>query len=234
LSAIRIQLIYYYGKLSLMPDSGAVVAASRTSPRPATQSSHHVLRLSNKIIKPAVFLVALAPLVWLLIALFSDRLGPNPVEAITAATGETGLRLLIVCLSLTPLRWLLKQSWPVRLRRMLGLFSCFYICLHFLTYLVLDLQLDFSAALEDLVERPYILVGTIGFGILLVLAATSTRGWVKRLGRRWQPLHRWVYIAATAGIVHFVWQVKGDLVEPFVYLGILMLLFSYRLVKAVG
>lgn len=179
-------------------------------------------------------MAALAPLLWLVVDLFSDRLGPNPIEAITAHTGETGLRLLILCLSLTPLRWLLKQAWPIRLRRMLGLFSCFYICLHFLTYLVLDLQLDYSAALDDLAERPYILAGTIGFGILLLLAATSTRGWAKRLGRRWQPLHRWVYIAATAGIVHFVWQAKADLVEPFAYLGILLLLFAFRLVKAVG
>jgi len=206
---------------------------SATGTHTASRSRRGYFRLPQALLKPVVFLLSLAPFLWLVFALLSNRLGPNPIEAITDETGEMGLRFLVITLSLTPLRWILKQTWPLRLRRMLGLFAFFYVCVHFLTYLVLDQQLDLRAIIDDLVERPYVLAGTTAFCILLPLAVTSTRGWVKRLGRRWQSLHRWVYIAATASIVHYIWLARGDLIEPFVYLGILLVLFVYRLAKAV-
>ena len=185
----------------------------------------------KKLAKPAVFLAALTPFIYLVWALMTGGLGPNPIDSLTNQTGTLAIRMLLISLALTPLRYLLKQTWPLRFRRMLGLFAFFYACLHVLIYLVLDQQLSLHFILEDLVKRPYILAGTTAFLLLLPLAITSTRKMVKRLGRRWSLLHRGVYLASTAAVVHYVWLAKGDLLEPFVYLTILMVLFSYRLVK---
>ena len=187
---------------------------------------------AKKLAKPAVFLAALTPFIYLVWALMTGGLGPNPVDSLTNQTGTLAIRMLLISLALTPLRYLLKQTWPLRYRRMLGLFAFFYASLHVLIYLVLDQQLSLHFILEDLVKRPYILAGTTAFLLLLPLAITSTRKMVKRLGRRWSLLHRGVYLASTAAVVHYVWLAKGDLLEPFVYLAILMVLFSYRLVKA--
>ena len=186
----------------------------------------------KKLAKPAVFLAALTPFLYLLWALFAGALGPNPIDSLTNQTGTLAIRMLLISLALTPLRHLLKQTWPLRYRRMLGLFAFFYASLHVSVYLVLDQQLSLHFILEDLVKRPYILAGTTAFLLLLPLAITSTRKMVKRLGRKWLLLHRGVYLASTAAVVHYVWLAKGDLLEPFVYLAILMMLFSYRLVKA--
>ena len=178
-----------------------------------------------------VFTVALIPFAYLVFALFTGKLGANPIERLTNETGEWAIRFIMISLSLTPLRGLLKNAWPVKLRRMLGLFAFFYAFLHFCIYFLLDQQLDLLAVWRDLNERPYILAGFTAFLIFLPLAATSTRGMARRLGRRWTSLHRWVYLAATAAVVHYVWLAKGDLIEPFVYLGILFVLLSYRFVK---
>ena len=178
-----------------------------------------------------VFTLALIPFAYLVFALFTGKLGPNPIERLTNDTGEWAIRFIMISLSLTPLRGLLKNAWPVKLRRMLGLFAFFYAFLHFCIYFLLDQQLDLLAVWRDLNERPYILAGFTAFLIFLPLAATSTRGMARRLGRRWASLHRWVYLAATAAVVHYVWLAKGDLIEPFVYLGILFVLLSYRFVK---
>ena len=178
-----------------------------------------------------VFTVALIPFAYLVFALFTGKLGANPIERLTNETGEWAIRFIMISLSLTPLRGLLKNAWPVKLRRMLGLFAFFYAFLHFCIYFLLDQQLDLVAVWQDLNERPYILAGFTAFLIFLPLAATSTRGMARRLGRRWSSLHRWVYLAATAAVVHYVWLAKGDLIEPFVYLGILFILLSYRFVK---
>ena len=186
----------------------------------------------KKLAKPAVFLAALTPFLYLLWALLTGALGPNPIDSLTNQTGTLAIRMLLISLALTPLRHLLKQTWPLRYRRMLGLFAFFYASLHVSVYLVLDQQLSLHFILEDLVKRPYILAGTTAFLLLLPLAITSTRKMVKRLGRKWLLLHRGVYLASTAAVVHYVWLAKGDLLEPFVYLAILMMLFSYRLVKA--
>lgn len=183
--------------------------------------------------KPLVFLLAASPFLYLLQSLLSGSLGPNPIDALTDQTGTLAIRMLLVSLSLTPLRWLLKNTWPLKLRRMLGLFAFFYASLHVSIYLVLDQQLDVAAIWEDLAERPYIMAGTVAFLILIPLALTSTRGMVRRLGRRWASLHRGVYIASAAVVVHYVWLAKGDLVEPFVYLALLLGLLGYRFIRLV-
>ena len=182
-------------------------------------------------IKPLVFTAAIIPFLYLLQALFSGSLGPNPIDELTDQTGTLAIRMLLISLALTPLRGLLKNTWPVKLRRMLGLFAFFYAFLHVSIYLLLDQQLDPAAIWEDLAERPYIMAGTVAFVILIPLAMTSTRGMVRRLGRRWASLHRGVYLAGAAVVVHYVWLAKGDLIEPFVYLAILMVLLAYRFVR---
>lgn len=181
--------------------------------------------------KPIVFGLALLPFLLLLQSLLTGQLGPNPIDTLTEQTGTLAIRMLLISLMLTPLRWLLKNTWPIRFRRMLGLFAFFYAMLHVTTYLLLDQQFDVLAIWSDLSERPYIVAGTVAFLILLPLAITSNRRMVKRLGARWLSLHRWVYIAGTAAVVHYVWLAKGDLIEPFVYLGLLVVLFSFRLIK---
>ncbi len=185
----------------------------------------------QSLVKPIVFLLALTPFLYLVQALLGGALGPNPIDALTDMTGTLAIRMLLISLALTPLRWLLQVSWPVRLRRMLGLFAFFYATLHVSIYLGLDQQLDLAAIWDDLAERPYILAGTVAFLILIPLAATSTRAMVRRLGKHWLSLHRGVYLAGTAAVVHYVWLAKGDLVEPFVYLAVLLVLLAYRFVK---
>lgn len=187
-----------------------------------------------KLVKVLVFIAALAPFAFLVQALLTGQLGPNPIDPLTDHTGTLALRFLLISLSLTPLRYLLKQTWPLRFRRMLGLFAFFYAFLHVCIYTVLDQQLDLGFIWSDLSERPYIVAGTIAFLLLLPLAITSTRKMVQRLGKRWLSLHRAVYIAALAAVVHYVWLAKGDIVEPYVYLAALMTLFIYRLVRLIS
>lgn len=185
--------------------------------------------LLKSMFKPSVFVLLLLPFIWIVFALLTNRLGANPIERITDDTGEMALRMLLLSLAMTPLRMLLKKPWPIRLRRMIGLFAFFYACLHLLTYLILDQQLDFSDIVSDVFERPYITAGTFAFLLLVPLAVTSTKGMMKRLGRRWQPLHRLVYVATTAVLVHYIWVTRGDQLEPFIYL---LVLFGLLLVRA--
>lgn len=188
----------------------------------------------QQLLKPAVFVAALAPFIYLLQSLLTGQLGPNPIDALTDQTGTLAIRMLLISLALTPLRWLLKDTWPIRLRRMLGLFAFFYALLHVSIYFVLDQQLDLRAVWEDLAERPYIVAGTVAFVVLIPLAVTSTRGMARRLGKRWISLHRWVYIASTAAVVHYVWLARGDLIEPLVYLLMLLMLLGFRLTKSLN
>ncbi|MEE9319880.1 MAG: protein-methionine-sulfoxide reductase heme-binding subunit MsrQ [Granulosicoccus sp.] len=189
--------------------------------------------IGASLFKLLVFVVSLLPFFYLVQALLTNNLGANPIEALTDYTGTITIRFLLVSLSLTPLRWLLKKTWPLRLRRMLGLYTFFYASVHFLIYALLDQQLDLAAIGADIAERPYVLAGTTALLLLLPLAFTSTRGWVRRLGKRWQLLHRGVYLAATAAVVHYVWLAKGDLIEPFVYLAVLFVLLAWRLLQLV-
>ena len=173
-------------------------------------------------------LTPLLSLVWRGLSDGGSGLGANPVEEITHETGEWGLRLLVLTLAVTPARRWLGWSWLAPERRTFGLLAFLYASLHFATYLLLDLDLDFSALAEDIIDRPYI---TAGFAALLAmtpLAMTSTRAAMKRLGTRWIQLHRLTYIAAGAACLHFFWGVKADLLEPAIYAGITAALLGLR------
>jgi len=181
-----------------------------------------------------VFALALAPLALLVLGALGVagvRLGANPVQAITDTLGVWGLRLLLATLALTPLRYLTRSAEWLRFRRMLGLFAFFYATLHFAMYVVIDRRLDWSTLGEDLMKRPWITLGFLGFVLLVPLAATSTRAAMRRLGRGWQRLHYLVYPATVLGCWHFYWQVKRDVREPLAYAGVLALLLAVRLAK---
>jgi methionine sulfoxide reductase heme-binding subunit len=182
-----------------------------------------------KASKVLLFLVCLIPLAELGARIATDTLGANPVEAVLHFTGLWALRLLLATLAVTPLRRLTGWAWLIRLRRMLGLFAFFYAVLHFAVYLVLDRELAFGEIVTDLTKRPYIIVGFAALVLLVPLAVTSTRGWVRRLGRRWQTLHRLVYVIAILAVLHFCWLVKADLYEPLIYGAVLAVLLAARL-----
>ena len=173
--------------------------------------------------------LALLPLALLVRAVLGDTLGADPVAAITHETGDWALRLVLLGLAMTPLRRLLGQPWPLRFRRLVGLYAFFYATLHLATYVVLDLGQYWQQVLEDIVKRPYITVGFAAWLMLVPLALTSTKGWMRRLGRRWGQLHKLVYAVGVLGVLHYVWLVKSDLREPLVYAGILAVLLGLRL-----
>ena len=182
----------------------------------------------TRVIKPVVFVMCLVPLAWLLWDGLTRHLGANPVETLNHRTGIWTLRLLLITLTVTPLRRLTGWNNLIRLRRMLGLYVFFYACLHFLTWLVFDHFFDVHEIVKDIIKRPYITVGFLAFVLLIPLAVTSTKTWVKRLGSRWARLHRLVYVIATGGALHFLWLVKADVREPVVYGSILAVLLAYR------
>lgn len=179
--------------------------------------------------KPFVFITALVPALWLLGAALADQLGANPIETITRSLGDWALRFLLLTLTITPLRRVTGWRWPLTYRRMLGLFSFFYASLHLLSYLVLDQFFYWPEIWADLIKRPYITVGMISFLLLIPLALTSTRGWMRRLGKNWQRLHRLVYLIAIGGILHFYMLVKADTSDPLIYASILFVLLILRL-----
>jgi len=184
--------------------------------------------------KPLVFVAGLAPLAWMIcgaLQLFGASLGADPVKKLEHECGKTALNFLLLTLSVTPVRTLTGLPQLLRLRRMLGLFAFFYVVVHFTVYLVLDLELNLRMVGADIVKRPYITVGFTALLLLVPLALTSTNGMMRRLGRRWQSLHRLIYLIAALAVWHFYWQVKRDVREPLVYLGVLALLLGYRLVR---
>ncbi len=181
--------------------------------------------------KPIVFLVCLIPLARLGWKAYSGLLGANPIEVITHSTGDWTLRFLLITLSVTPLRKLTGQLWLIRYRRMFGLFAFFYATLHFLTYIWLDKFFDLHEMLVDIAKRKFITVGFTAFLLLIPLAITSTSGWIRRLGgKRWNLLHRLIYVSAIAGVIHYWWLVKADIRKPEQYALILAVLLAYRLV----
>jgi sulfoxide reductase heme-binding subunit YedZ len=180
--------------------------------------------------KPLVFVAALTPFLWLLFRALTGRLSANPIEDITLTTGIWALRLLLATLAITPLRRLTGWHPVIQYRRMLGLFAFFYASLHLLTYLILDQGLAFEFILPDIVKRPYITAGMTAFVLMIPLALTSTKGWIRRLGRKWQMLHRLVYISAAAACLHFIWKVKVAVGEPVYYALILGALLAFRLI----
>jgi len=187
---------------------------------------------SRKWIKIPVFFLCLVPVLLLGWKAFHQDLGANPIEFITHATGDWTLRFLAITLAISPLRRLLGMPELIRFRRMLGLFAFFYGCLHFMTYLWLDKFFDFHEIAKDVWKRPFITAGFLGFISMAPLALTSTAGWIRRLGgRRWQMLHRLVYVSACAGVVHYYWLVKSDVRKPLLYGSIVLVLFAERAVR---
>jgi methionine sulfoxide reductase heme-binding subunit len=188
-------------------------------------------RLTGKII---VFVLGLAPFLWLAYDALSDllrgtmRLTANPIEFITHYTGDWTLRLIIIGLFITPLRKIFNYPDLIRYRRMVGLFAFFYGVLHFLTWIGLDKFFDPHEMWADIVKRRYITVGMAAFLMLIPLAITSTKGWIRRLGKRWQRLHRLVYFAAIAGVIHYYWLVKSDIRLPVLYALFVALVLGWR------
>ncbi len=182
------------------------------------------------VIKTVVWGLCLTPLALLGYGAMNGRLGANPIELITHRTGFWALTFLMISLALTPLRRIAHWNDAARFRRLLGLFAFFYALLHFATYMVLDQFFDFSAILEDITKRPYITVGFAAFLFLLALALTSTKGAIRRLGKRWTVLHRLVYFAAGLGVLHFFWKrsAKHNTFDPLVFAAILVVLLALR------
>jgi sulfoxide reductase heme-binding subunit YedZ len=158
-----------------------------------------------------------------------NSLGADPIEATQDFMGIWALRMLLATLAITPLRKLTGKAWLIRLRRMTGLFALFYASMHFLNYLVPDQGLDWAEIIEDIIDRPFITLGALALLGLIALGITSTAGWQRRLGRRWQQLHRLVYLLAILACWHFWWQVKEDIREPLIYSAILAALLGVRL-----
>jgi len=187
--------------------------------------------LTSKWTKAGLFLLCLVPLGRLVWRALNNGLGANPVEFIQLATGDWTLRFLVFTLCITPFRKLLNLPDLIRFRRMLGLFAFFYVSLHFLTYLGPDQSFDVAGMWKDVAKRPFITVGFLGFLLLLPLALTSTAGWIRRLGgKRWQMLHRAIYVAAVAGVIHYYWKVKSDVRMPLFYGVLVAILLLWRLV----
>ena len=191
------------------------------------------------VIKVLVFLILLAPAgqlawqAWQSYKGIGDGLGVNPVEAVTHRTGDLTLYSLLATLAVTPLRRLSGQVWLIKLRRMIGLFAFFYGSLHFATYFcdqifMQDEGLNLKAVARDIVKRPYITVGTLAYLLMVPLAITSTTAMIRRLGRRWQTLHRLVYVTALLGILHWTWLVKADLRRPLAFGFLLLVLLGVR------
>jgi len=189
------------------------------------------LRQLRFIWKPIVFLVCLIPAFHAVGDVYgiTGDLGANPVENLQDRFGNWGLRFLIITLAISPFRLRSGWNWLARFRRMLGLFAFFYVLMHFLTWLFLDQGLYLSAIIEDIAKRPFITIGFAAFVILLSLAVTSTAGMRRRLGRRWQKLHNWIYVAAILGVWHYWWQVKLDVSDPALYASALAVLLLYRI-----
>jgi sulfoxide reductase heme-binding subunit YedZ len=204
---------------------------------------------SIKWIKPPIFLLCLVPLTVLLLEAFHEQLGANsllarlhldpdlganPIEKVTHTTGDWILIFLCITLAITPLRRILNQPWLIKFRRMFGLFAFFYASLHFLTYIWLDQFFSWASIVKDVYKRPFITAGFTAFVLLIPLAFTSTAGWIRRLGgKRWQLLHRLIYLSAIAGVIHYYWLVKSDIRLPLLYGAIVALLLGFRLIAAV-
>jgi sulfoxide reductase heme-binding subunit YedZ len=180
------------------------------------------------LLKIVLWLSALSPATWLVAGIFRGWLGANPVEKLTHVTGLSALVLLLVTLSVTPVRRISGWNPLIRLRRPLGLFAFFYALCHFSIWFVFDMVFNVTWMLQDVAERPYITVGFTAFLILIPLALTSTKGWIRRLGKRWTTLHKGIYIAATLGVVHFYWLVKADTRLPVLLGACLLVLLGLR------
>jgi sulfoxide reductase heme-binding subunit YedZ len=179
-------------------------------------------------LKVVLWLGALAPAAWLVAGIFRGWLGANPIETLTHVTGMTTLVLLLVTLSVTPVRRISGWNPVIKLRRPLGLFAFFYAVCHFSIWFVFDMVFNVTWMLEDIAERPHIPVGMAALLTLTPLALTSTKGWIRRLGKKWTMLHRGIYLAAGLGVVHFYWLVKADTRLPILLGACLFVLLALR------
>jgi methionine sulfoxide reductase heme-binding subunit len=186
--------------------------------------------LVTRVIKPALYVAAVLPLAWLLFALFSGLVMGDQVKFMQHVTGDTVLSCLMLTLTISPLRRLTGWNEIIRVRRLIGLTAFWYACLHLTTYIVFDQDLSLMEITKDIAKHPWVLVGFTAFLCLVPLAITSTNGWVRRLGgKRWQRLHRLVYVAAAAGVLHYFWLVKKDTTYPLAYGVVLLGLLLSRL-----
>lgn len=180
-------------------------------------------------IKAVIWLLALLPLARLVWLGFNDDLSANPVEFVERSTGTWALVFLLITLSFTPIRLITGLTWPIQLRRLLGLFMFFYACLHITTYVWLDYSFIWQDIVKDIIKHPYVIVGFSAFVLTIPLAATSNQAAIKRLKTNWKRLHRLVYLIAILGVLHFWWLVKKDITEPFYYAAVLAFLLAVRL-----
>lgn len=187
------------------------------------------MTIKPKIIKPIVFVACLIPVARLAFGAFRSELGANPIEKITHQTGDWTLILLMVTLAITPLRRITGINDLISFRRMIGLFAFFYGTLHFLTYIWLDKFFDWHEIVKDVYKRPFITAGFTAFVLLIPLAITSTKGWIRRLGKKWRLLHRLIYVSAAVGVVHYIWLVKKDIRQPVIYAVIFAVLLLWRM-----
>ena len=191
-----------------------------------------------KWVKPLVFVVSCIPLAWVFVGLGADILagtrilGSNPIKEGEHMLGEWTLRFLMFALFVTPLRQLIGWNWLQRYRRMIGLFAFAYVCFHLLAWALLDVQLDWGDIMKDLTKRWYIMIGMVGFLLMLPLAVTSTAAMVKRLGKRWVTLHKLIYVIVVLGTIHFFMAVKKDIEDPIVFASIFAVLFGWRIYMA--
>ncbi len=184
----------------------------------------------KRLAKVAVFLAALVPVALLVRGMLTGTLGANPAETIQLQTGRWALKFLLLTLAVTPVRRISGWNIVIQYRRMLGLFAFFYASLHFLSYIVLDQYFAFDAMMADVVKRPFITVGFTAFVLMVPLALTSTKGWIRRLGKRWTKLHRLIYVSGVCAVVHFAWKVKVFTGDPIRYAAVLTLLLGFRVV----
>lgn len=189
----------------------------------------------RRVFKPVVWLACLTPIGLLVSNGFQGELGANPVETVTNTTGIWTLRLIVATVAITPLRWVSGVNQLINYRRLMGLFAFFYGTLHFLTYFILDHQLQFDGLWDDVVKRPYIAAGFTAFVLMIPLAITSTTGWIRRMGgKRWNLLHRLIYITALAAVLHYFWKVKLDATYPIYYGTGVAVLLGIRLWRNYG
>ena len=184
-----------------------------------------------RLVKPVIFFMALIPFIWLLLKVFQNDLGPDPAQALSIETGEWALRFLLLTLAITPFRQIFRMAEIARLRRMIGLFAFFYASIHFLSWMAFILAFRWLAIAEELVERPYITVGFLAYVILFLLGVTSTNSMVRRLGKNWKRLHKFVYAASILAIVHLLWILRTDVTEAVIYGVLLAILLGYRIFR---
>jgi sulfoxide reductase heme-binding subunit YedZ len=188
--------------------------------------------LITRVVKPALYLASVVPLAYLTLRLAGGSVEGDQVKFLQHVTGDTVLACLLLTLSVTPLRRLTGWNELIRVRRLIGLTAFWYAVLHFLSYLVFDQSLSVPDIAADIAKHPWVLVGFAAFLMLLPLAITSTKGWIRRLGgKRWQRLHQLIYPATAAGVVHYFWLVKKDVTDPIYWAAALLALLAIRLVR---